>query len=227
MNSGIRPFMHSRKTKQANKILLRENDSVISDKQQVADIFNDHFVHIANGAPEINVHDFGEDFTEHPSVFAIQDNTREQSSFSFFNFQYTNKSQVERLLSSVNTRKACGHDLIPPSLIKESASAIAGPLTTIMNQSISQCSYPTRWKMGQVTPLFKKDDELCKTNYRPITVLPAINNVFEKLLLVQLEDFFKEILPDFISAYRHNYSCETALIRITEDWKRGRENRKL
>jgi len=69
--------MHSRKTKQANKILLRENDSVISDKQQIADIFNDHFVHIAKGAPEINVRDFGEDFTEHPSVITIQDNTRE------------------------------------------------------------------------------------------------------------------------------------------------------
>ncbi len=178
--NAYRPSMRSRKTKQANVILLKENDTVISDKQQIAEIFNDHFVHIANGAPDINVHDFGEDFTEHPSVIAINDNNSERSSSSFFNFQHTNKTQVERLLSSVNTRKACGHDSIPPSLIKESASEIAGSLTTIMNQSISQCRYPARWKMGQVTPLFKKDDELCKTNYRPVTVLPAINNVFEK-----------------------------------------------
>jgi len=70
--------------------------------------------------------------------------------------------------------------------------------------------------MGQVMPLFKKDNKLCKTNYQPVTVLLAINN--EKLLSVQLEDFFKEVLSDFISAFRRNYSCETVQIRLTEDW---------
>ena len=33
--------------------------------------------------------------------------------------------------------------------------------------------------MGMVTPLYKKDDEFCKINYRPVTVLPALNNIFE------------------------------------------------
>ena len=79
--------------------------------------------------------------------------------------------------------------------------------------------------MGQVTPLFKKNDELSKTNYRPVTVLPVINNIFEKLLSVQLADFFAGILSDFISSYRRNYSCETALIQLTEDWKRRRDNK--
>ena len=73
--------------------------------------------------------------------------------------------------------------------------------------------------------LFKKDEELCKTNYRPVTVLPAINKVFEQFFSVQLEGFLKETLSDFISAYRRNYSCETALIRLTEDWKRSHDNK--
>ncbi len=37
------------------------------------------------------------------------------------------------------------------------------------------------WKMGQVTPFFKKDNELYKANYRPLTVLLVLNNVFERL----------------------------------------------
>jgi len=69
--------MHSRKSKQANDILLKEQNTVISDKQQIADTFNDHFVNIAIGAPEINEHDFGEDLTEHPSIIAIQDYNKE------------------------------------------------------------------------------------------------------------------------------------------------------
>jgi len=47
-------------------------------------------------------------------------------------------------------------------LIKESSRAIAGPVAKILNTSIAQSRYPSRWKMGQVTPLFKKDEELDK-----------------------------------------------------------------
>ena len=96
-----------------------------------------------------------------------------------------------------------------------------------MNESIKQCKYPSRWKMGQVTPLFKKNDELSKENYRPVTVLPALNNVFEKLLASQLDQFYSEILSDYISAYRRHYSCETSLMSLTEDWRRSLDNKQI
>ena len=83
-----------------------------------------------------------------------------------FAFQYTNKTQVEALLLKINSRKSCGYDGIPPRLVKESANAIAGPIAAIMNHSIRTGQYPSRLKLGQVTPLFKKDDELNKSNYR-------------------------------------------------------------
>ena len=54
--------------------------------------------------------------------------------------------------------------------------------------------------MGQVTPLLKKDDESNKTNYRPVTVLPVLNNIYERLLVAQLGEFYSAILSDFISS---------------------------
>ena len=51
--------------------------------------------------------------------------------------------------------------------------------------------------MGQVTPLFKKYDEFCKKNYRPVTAFPALNNIFERILLKQLKHFYQDILSDF------------------------------
>lgn len=63
--------------------------------------------------------------------------------------------------------------------------------------------------MGTVTPLFKKDDEFCKVNYRPVTVLPILNNIFEKLLAGQMHEFYLEMLSDFINTYRKLHSCET------------------
>lgn len=58
-----------------------------------------------------------------------------------------------------------------------------------MNESIRQCKYPARWKIGEVTPLFKKGEELSEVNYRPIPVLPVLINVFETLLAKQLDEF--------------------------------------
>ena len=122
---------------------------------------------------------------------------------------------------------SCGlsHDLIPPRLLKESVSVISEPLAKIMNCSISLGYYPSRWKMGQVTPLFKKGDEFCKNNYRPVSVVPALNNIFERILAKQLEPFYQDILSDFISAYRPNFSCETSLLRLTEDWRKSRDSK--
>jgi len=43
----------------------------------------------------------------------------------------------------------------------------------------------------------------------------------------QLSVYFKDILSDFISAYRKNYSCETTLLRFAEDWRAGLDNKEL
>ena len=74
--------------------------------------------------------------------------------------------------------------MLSPRLVKEWASVIAKPITNILNTSTEQGCYPNAWKMGQVTPLFKKDDESNKANYRPVTVLPVLNNIYERLLML-------------------------------------------
>ena len=224
---AYRPFMHSRSSKQANDITLIENDVVITDKKELAELFNNYFVHIIDDVQDIKEHNFGHEFSAHPSIRAIAEENRRKNAIHNFNFKYTNKNQSEKLLLNINARKACGHDTITPRLLKESASVISGPLAELMNESIKQCKYPSRWKMGQVTPLFKKNDELSKENYRPVTVLPALNNVFEKLLASQLDQFYTELLSDYISAYRRHYGCETSLMRLTEDWKRSLDKKQI
>ena len=178
---------------------LIENDMVITDKKELAELFNNYFVHIFDDVQDIKEQDFGNEFSAHPSIRVIAEENRRKNAIHNFNFKYTNKTQVEKLPSNINARKACSHDTITPRLLNESASAIPGPQAELMNESIKQCKYPSRWKMGQVTPLFKKNDELSKENYRPVTVLPALNNVFEKLLASQPDQLYSEILSDYIS----------------------------
>ena len=156
-----------------------------------------------------------------------QSMNRGSSAPACFSFHRASETQVELLLKEINVRKSPGHDMIPPKLIREAAAVIARPVTSIINCCIEHCCYPASWKMGMVTPLYKKDDEFCKINYRPITVLPALNNIFERLLSGQMCEFYNGLLSDFISAYRKFHSCETSLLRLTEDWRMMRDRGKL
>ena len=60
--------------------------------------------------------------------------------------------------------------------------------------------------------MFNKDDEFNKVNCRRVTFLPVLNNIYERLLAKQLLDFV---------------SCETALLRLTEDWRSLRKRGEL
>ena len=70
-----------------------------------------------------------------------------------------------------------------------------------------------------VTPLYKKDNEFRKINYRPVTVLPTLNIIFERLLSGQMYEFYTGLLSDFTNAHRKFRSCETSLLRLSKDWR--------
>ena len=78
---AYRPFMHSRSSKQANDITLIENDVVITDKKELAELFNNYFVHIIDDV-----------FSAHPSIRAIAEENRRKNTIHNFNFKYTSKN---------------------------------------------------------------------------------------------------------------------------------------
>ncbi len=51
--------------------------------------------------------------------------------------------------------------------------------------------FPDKLKIAKVTPVYKKDDETLFTNYRPISMLPSISKVFEKVIFKQLYEYFQ------------------------------------
>ena len=81
----------------------------------------------------------------------------------------------------VQSNKAAGYDNIPMSLIKESIQLISEPLAHIINLSIAHGIVPDQMKRARVIPLFKADDQLLFTNYRPVSLLTS----FPSFLRVQ------------------------------------------
>ena len=83
--------------------------------------------------------------------------------------------------------------------------------------------FPDKLKKAQVTPLYKKNDPLLKTNYRPVSVLCIFSKIFEKILEQQLSDFFKNIFNPYLCAFRRGHGCQTTLLRLLEDWRNALE----
>ena len=54
-----------------------------------------------------------------------------------------------------------------------------------------------------------------------------LNNIYEKLLAAPMDEFCTAILSDYISSYCKCYVCETALLRLTEDWRKMCDNGEL
>ena len=89
---------------------------------------------------------------------------------------------------------------------------------------MQQC-YHSEWK--KITPLTKSSDgDMKRPLFRQVTVLPALNNVFEKILASQLTSYFQKIFCDFLSAHRRHHSCQTILF-IVEEWKKSRDKGEL
>ena len=70
--NAYRPFLHG-KTNQANGIIITEDNVVISDKREIAELFNAHFIQIADGVPLMKETDYGQHFENHPSIIAVHE----------------------------------------------------------------------------------------------------------------------------------------------------------
>ena len=80
----------------------------------------------------------------------------------------------------IKTDKTTRLDGLSAKYLKLSAQVISKPLTAILNLSIQSSSCPNALIEAKVTPIFKKRSKADVNNYRPISVLPIINSIFER-----------------------------------------------
>ena len=83
------------------------------------------------------------------------------------------EDEVEKELLKLNPKKSTGYDNFSPKVIREIASLIKRPLTSIFNKSFSTGIIPDKLKISVVTPIYKNEDESLFSNYRPVAVLPS------------------------------------------------------
>ena len=129
------------------------------------------------------------------------------------------------MIYKLNPRKAVGCDSISQRLLRISAPVISLPLTNLINYFITNRVWPMVWRSSNIIPVFKKADEMDKSNYRAVSVLPALSKIYERVMYDQIYGTFITILSPNISGYLKGHSCCTALLKMTKDWRKSLDER--
>ena len=186
---------------------------------KVSEVFNDFFINVAKNIGNTNVIVN----KEHPSVCMIKENKLITYDL---NFKPVSSNFVSKQINKLNIKKATGYDGISPKILKLSMPCIVEPITFFINKCIDVSIFPDKLKTAQVRPLFKKNNILEKGNYRPVSVLPTISKFVDRAIFDQLTDFFNFHFYPSLSAFRKGFGCQTALLKIIEDWKKALDENK-
>ena len=92
-------------------------------------------------------------------------------------------------MRTIDEKKSVGLDKIPNKLLKMAANVVARSLTAIFSASICTGIFPQEWKASRVSPVYKNGSRNNPCNYRPISVIPAVAKIFEKIAYGQLYEY--------------------------------------
>ena len=198
------------KNKPQNKIDNVKIDSQpenITDPTEIAHIFNSFFINIGPDlASKINCNDnHFTDFLSEPkqnAMFLIP----------------TNEHEILNIVELLKSKKSSGYDGINTKLLKQIILNIVSPLEYIFNLSLFTGCCPDLLKIAKVIPIYKKDDSSLVTIYRPISLLPCISKILEKIVYKRLNSFLtsNNILNPSQFGFRKKYSTDFAITKLLD-----------
>ena len=86
----------------------------------------------------------------------------------------------------MKAKKSTGFDNISSWLIKKLNTSICNPLAVVINKSLEQGCFPEKLKIAKVVPIYKAKNREQFNNYRPISLLPSLSKIYEKLMYKRL-----------------------------------------
>ena len=160
---------------------LKINDSNITSTEEIANAFNECFTKIG---PKLA--NFIDDSNTLFNKFVKAAGSR------MARFKLVSVGKVVKLLNCSSNCKATGLDKISGKILKVATSTIAPSLTHIFNHGLISSCFPYEWKMARLIPIHKKGPRNLTENYRPISILPAISKIMERIMYDQIYQYFSD-----------------------------------
>jgi hypothetical protein len=198
---------------------FRVDGELTDDKKRIADGFNHCFVNLgpnlASGIkPKTN---------QSPESFLGVENRSTQSIF-------VNPVTIDEVITAMKTLKSgsgAGWDDVKPSALKEVADLIVVPLTDLINLSLQQGVVPVELKIARVVPIYKAGEKQELVNYRPVSVLPSVSKVYERVVYNRVISFLERSnsLSPLQFGFRKNHSTSLALTYFIDKATQALDNR--
>ena len=136
---------------------------------------------------------------------------------SKFKFSSRTEDFVPKLLKDVNIDKTAGIDSLSEKFLKVGVNVLGKPIPKICNLSIKYSVFPTDCQVAKWKPLYKKGSTTLLRNYWPISVLPLISKIIDKVIHDQTQAFLDEnkILCRFQSGFIKSFSTDSCLSHLS------------
>ena len=215
-----------------------ENNIIVSEDEKVAEVFNSFF---SNAVKNLNIDDYKhfsfdehflckdtenedpilraiEKYEKHPSILKIKLTTPENAHFSF---TLTDLKSVIKEIGNLSESKSTPIESIPAKILKDNYDIIGPKIVIDFNSSIKTGIFPQNQKLADISPIFKKDLKLFKENYRPVSILPALSKISEKLMLYQMNDYMRDKLSVYLCGFRKGMSAQNCVLLLVEKWRKS------
>ena len=145
----------SNKGLNSNKIFLSETGRLTKDPVAIATTMNDYFVNIAQtiGLKQFQFDDANNLFEDHTSIIRIKSNLDNVT--DKFDFKKVHEKDVKREIMNSNSKKTSCHGVIPAKILKQFCDSYLPIITKIINESITEGTFPSELKLAEVTPVLK------------------------------------------------------------------------
>lgn len=185
-----------------------KSDSSTFCEISTPDNFNDYFV---NNLPQAGTGD--QDFIESTYINKKFIGLPEE-----FSFTATNAENIEKTLFKIKSN-ATGPDGLSIKMLLYLIPHLSNHITFIINKCLLLGKFPKLWKNANVIPVPKSASPSLLSHFRPISILPVMSKVLEKIVQEQLNEFLhkNKILSSTQSGFRSHHSTTTALLNVTDD----------
>ena len=203
----VKPF-RSGKTKSGEKITLIESENLVSDDAEVANCLNNFFCNVVENLeiPKYEVEDaLHLNMNSHPTLKAFfkYKNHAIIISIRCLHYQVSNvnffcidKNTVLKEIRGLSTTKASQDTVLPVEMLKENADYFAEFICIQFNNSVYSSKFPSSFKCGNITPIFKNESRNHKRNYTPVSILPIVSKIFEKIMSNQLSTYSEKFFQN-------------------------------
>ncbi|KFM75364.1 putative RNA-directed DNA polymerase from transposon X-element, partial [Stegodyphus mimosarum] len=185
---------------------------------------NNQLFYNADDIENIFASDFENQFTlnplSNPNDINVENHVKNSIALnSRDNVNLTTPREVKNYIEELNPKKAAGYDGIGNKALKQLDRKGFVLITKIFNACIKFNYFPSIWKHAIITVITKPGENGAVTcGYRPISVLPSLAKLFEKIIINRIKKFIenKNLLKNYQFGFRSGHSTTQQVTRITE-----------